>query len=267
MIRRIFLKSAGFGAADAVMRAMPVSAPSSSSEKAVPSTGTRAELGIRGIGLSIEEIIAKRGYHRLPHEARIADPMHRSYSWGRHATEDTPAIEGPRSVNAWIVAFRSDAEQRSTPEARVNVRRLALWAFTAGRWLKGDDGMPTWTVSSNPDTSGDYRRLQPKIESDGSRSFEFPVQRALHFSARAPGLQVEDTQAILTVVEARLLGPAAPDWVIGSGADFRNPGGDNHSIRQSGFGHLGRLTSHWRSYPMLSSSLSDAEIRASGPPL
>ena len=248
------------------MRAVPGSAASIASGKMSPVTDVRAAARGLGSDLTVDEIIAKRGRHGLPHEARLADPMHRSYSWGRHATEDTPEIEGPRSVNAWIVVFRSAAEQRSMPDAWVNVRRLALWAFTAGGWVKGDDGLPPWTVSSNPDTSGDYRRLQSRQESDGSRSFEFPVQRALHFSARAPGLQIEGSRAVLTVVEARLLGADAPEWIVGSGADFRDPAGTNRSIRQSGFGHLGRLTSQWRSYPMLSSSLSDAEFRASRPP-
>jgi len=261
--RRRFLAVTGLAASQAILRplcrATAPASPRASDGKTVP--------GLPSGAITLDEIIARRGRHRLPHEARLADPMHRSYSWGRHATEDTPEVEGARSVNAWIVVFRTAGEQATTPDVRVNVRRLALWACTGGTWIKGSDGLPSWTVSSNRDTSGDYQRIPPRLETDGSQSFEFPVHRALHFSAKAPGLQLQGCTAIVTLVEARLLGSGQADWLIGSGADFRDPAGSARSIRQSGFGHLGLLTSRWRSYPMLSSSLSDEAIRRFPPPL
>jgi hypothetical protein len=189
------------------------------------------------------------------------------YSWGQHSTEDTPSIAGAHSVNAWIVAFRSASEQNTQPSVKVNVRRLAMWVYTGGHWVKAFDGLPDWMASSNADTSGDYQDIQPTVEPDGSYSFTFPTNRALHFSQGAPGFQFNGATAVITIVEARLIGTGTANWGIAAGADFRDTSGSGSSIQQSCWGHLGLLTSSWRSLSCLSSSMTDAQILQNPPPI
>lgn len=216
--------------------------------------------------LILDQIIAWRGNHNPPHEITLANPMYCCYSWGQHATEDTPAISGTHSVNAWIDAFRQGSDA-TPPNARLNVRRLAIWVYTSGHWVKGYDGnlLGQWLQTSNADTSGDYQPISYTVESDGSLSFPLPpAPRAIHLGSNAPGLQFSGSSAVLVIVEARILGTAT--WGIAPGADFRDSAGDGSTIQQSCWGHLALLASSWRTISCLSSSMTDAQIIASNPP-
>jgi hypothetical protein len=217
--------------------------------------------------LSLDQIIAWRGNDHPLHEITLADPMSCCYSWGQHPTEDTPLISGPHSVNAWIVGFRSASEQDTQPNVKVNVRRLVMWVHTNGSWIKAFDGLPGWMVSSNADTSGDYQDITPTVESDGSYSFTFPTNRALHLGENAPGFQFNGSDGVVTIVEARLIGSGIAKWGVAAGADFRDTSGSAASIQQSCWGHLGLLTRSWRSLSCLSSSMTDAEILLNPPPV
>lgn len=119
-------------------------------------------------------------------------------------------------------------------------------------------------ASSNADTSG-YLDIQPTVESDGSYSFVFPTNRALHFSQGAPGFQFNGAAAVITVVEARLIGSGTANRGIAAGAHFRDTAGSGRSVQQSSSGHLRLLTKRWRSLSCLSSSMPDAQIRQAPP--
>lgn len=213
----------------------------------------------------LDLLIANRGQHQLPHEITLADPMG-SYSWGQHATEDTPSISGPHSLNAWLAAFRNNGEA-TQPGARIYVRRVAAWVLTNGSWLKCYDGSMAgqWLVSSNQDTSGDYQNIAVTNEADGSISFTPPpAPRAVHFSTNPPTCVFSGSTAVAVTVEARMTG--AGTWGMAPGADFRDTAGSGGSIEQSCWGKLNRLTTTFRVATCLSSSLTDAQIRNSNPP-
>ncbi len=226
-----------------------------------PSSGSQA--------ISLSQVIAWRGDHNPPHEVVLADPMGCCYSWGQTSTEDTPAISGSHTVNAWIVAFRSADQQNTTPDVRINIRRLYAYVHTGGVWKKIYDGNLSgqWLASSNGDTSGDYQNITPTIEPDGTYSFVIPPNRALHMGSNAPGLLFNGSDAVVSIVEARLVGPGTATFGIAAGADFRDSSGNGSSIEQSCWGHLGLLTKEWRSLSCLSSSLSDAQILQDPPPI
>ena len=252
--------------------ATPTAPPATATSTAPPATATatpRSSAPQPAGLLSLSQIVAWRGAHNPPHEITLADPMGCCYSWGKHPTEDTPAISGSHSINAWIVAFRGAGEQTTTPDVRINIRRLYAYVHTGGVWKKVYDGNLSgqWLATSNGDTSGDYQNIKPIVEPDGSYSFVIPPNRALHLSSNAPGLQFNGSDGVVSVVEARLLGPDSATLGIAAGADFRDSSGSGGSIQQSCWGHLGLLTRDWRALSCLSSSMSDAQFLLDPPPI
>lgn len=225
---------------------------------------------------SVDQVIATRGNNLLPHDINLPSPMV-DWAWGRHATESTKFKQpSSGSVAPWLVMYR-DATTINTPNnARLNVRRIALWNYqpSNSQWVKLYDGLPQWMVNINLDFSGGFEDLTPKIEADGSYSFAIPTGKVIHM-ASGPWPSIFEGNGILAVVEARLLGSAA-DIVaakagMDAGADYRQAGGafsgySTPGYYESGFGHFGLLTGEWKAFDMLSSTLTDSQFRANHPP-
>jgi hypothetical protein len=220
----------------------------------------------------VEQLIATRGDHQLPHEIRLEEPYYSSYSWGQHGTEDTKS-HGVGSLNLWL-GVREDASQLNTSfNVRVNIRRMTGWVYNGNSqtWQKIYDGLPTWFVSTGTSGDNSYVDVSPIREADGSYSFNLPVGRGLHMSSPAPGLGISDSHGVVSVIEARLLGSAADVAAaklgMTAGADYRDAAGSSNSIQQAGFGQFGLLTANWKAFDMLSSTLTDDQVRLNPPPL
>ncbi len=220
-------------------------------------------------GTGIDLVIATRGDHRLPHDITL-DSSIRRYSWGKHGTEDNKALpDDNNTVAPWLVVQRDESQLDLDLDVRFNIRNIRCYSYqpSTGRWIEIYSGLPGWMVSSDLSTAGDYVPISPTVEGDGSYSFDIPTERALHMSSGVWQPEISESDGILTVVDARLIGSDVGEAriAVAPGADFRT-GDDDRTTNQSGFGHLGLLTSQWTSYPMLSSALSDDEIRANPPP-
>ena len=226
----------------------------------------------------VEQLIATRPDHAVPHEITLPAPM-AWWSWGQHGTEDTKFKQPDSgSVAPWLVVFRDASVINSPTNARFNVRRIALWNYqpSTSTWVKLFDGLPQWSVSSNPDTTSGYTDIAPTWEADGSYSFPMSAGRVLHMAA-GPSPSISEGSGIVVVVEARLLGTsadiAAAKAAAAAGADYRAPGGDfsqgmnTPGYYASGFGQFGLLTADWRAFDMISSTLTDDQVRANPPPL
>jgi len=136
--------------------------------------------------------------------------------------------------------------------------------------------LPQWSVSCNPDTTTGYTDIAPTVESDGSYSFALSAGRILHMAA-GTWPSISESDGVVAVVEARLLGTptevAAATGGVAAGADYRAPGGDfsqgmdTPGYHASGFGQIGLLTQQWTTYSMLSTVLTDDQVRSNPPPL
>jgi len=219
---------------------------------------------------SVDRIIATRGNNLLHHEINLPS-MISFWSWGQHGTEDNPSLPpGAGSINAWLVVERDNSQLNTSLNVRVNVRNIRTYVYRASTrsWTLVYSGLPTWMVrTADPGTAGPYYDVAPQVEADGSYSFDMPVGAALHMASPAPGLRVSESNGVLTTVEARVIGPDASIAKLGmeAGADYRDSSGGN--IDQSGAGQFGLLTTYWRAFDMLSSTLSDAEVRLNPPPV
>lgn len=220
---------------------------------------------------SIDRLIATRGSHLLPHEITVPAPMS-SWAWGHHATESTRSKQpSSGSVAAWLVVMPDASQIAGVGPVRFNVRRIALWNHETN-WRKLHDGLPQWRVSINPDTTSGMIDLIPVVEPDGSYSFPIPNGKALHM-AMGPWPTITSGDGIVSVVEGQLLGAAdavlAAKVGLAAGADYRQAGGafwgfSTPGYYESGFGQFRRLTGEWKAADMLSSVLSDDQVRASG---
>ena len=208
----------------------------------------------------------------LPHEINLPS-MISYWSWGQHGTEDNPSLPpGTASINGWLVVERDNSQLNTSLNVRVNVRAIRTYVYRASThsWTLVYSGLPTWMVhTADPSTAGPYYDITPQIEADGSYSFVIPVGVALHMATPAPGLIVSESNGVLTTVEARVIGPDASIARLGmeAGADYRDSSGSVGSIQQSGAGQFGLLTPYWRAFDMLSSTLTDAEVRLYPPPI
>lgn len=242
---------------------VPDSAPATT---APPATVTVTSQPVR---TAIEFIIATRGDHSLRHDISLV-PTLDDLSWARHGTEDNKTLPaGNDTVAPWLVVER-DASQIDTPlDVRFNIRNIRCYSYerSVGTWIEIYSGLPSWTVSSHVSTADGYIAIAPVVEVDGSYSFEVPIGRALHMASGLWQPRLSESDGILSIVDARIIGPDADKarFAVAAGADFRS-GDDVHTTNQSGFGHLGLLTLRWQSYTMLSSVLTDEEIRSSPPP-
>ena len=193
------------------------------------------------------------------------------WSWGQHGTEDNPSLPpGAGSINAWLVVERDDSQLNTPLNVRVNVRNIRTYVYRASTrsWTLVYSGLPTWMVrTGDPGTAGPYFDVAPRVEADSSYSFDMPLGAALHMASPAPGLRVSESNGVLTTVEARVIGPDAAIAKLGmeAGADYRDSSGGN--IQQAGAGQFGLLTTYWRAFDMLSSTLTDAEVRLTPPPV
>lgn len=225
--------------------------------------------------LTVDQIISWRGDHALQHEIALPSAID-YYTWGQHGTEDNKSLpSGSSTVNAWLVVERDNSQLNTALNVRVNIRNVRIYYHrpSDGSWVLVSSGLPNWmALTTAPDTSGGYVDIQPIIESDGSYSFSVPLGGGLHMArGEWPPASIAATDGIVAVVEARLVGNAADIAAakIGmeAGADYRDAAGSGGSIRQSGAGRFGRLTADWRAFSMLSSTLSDAQVRANPPPV
>lgn len=235
-----------------------------------PSTGSAASD-------LISRTIATRGKNLLPHEILLPASI-AFYTWGVHGTEDSPNEPGSSgSVNLWLVVERADSKLNTTMNVKINIRRMRGYAFSpsTGLWTLIYDGLPTWMQRCpTPDTSGGYIDISglKTVEGDGSYSWDDSIFSggSLHMAGPVPGLVIAGCTAVVSVVEARLLGTggniAAALLGMEGGADFRDAAGDGSTIIQSGAGWFGRLTGSWQSFPMLSSSMSDMAFSGHPPP-
>jgi hypothetical protein len=217
----------------------------------------------------VEQIIATRGDNGLAHDITLVDPLP-SNSWGRHGTEDNKSLPpGNNTVAPWLVVERDASQINANLDVRFNIRNIRCYSYqpSTHSWIKIYSGLPGWMVSSDPSTASGYVPITPTIESDGSYSFDVPAGRALHMSSGQWWPTLAQSDGILTTLEARLIGPgvAAAKIAVAPGADFRT-NADYTTTNQSGFGHLGLLTQDWQTYHMLSSVLTDNEVRANPPP-
>mgnify|MGYP001558859281 CR=1 FL=1 len=228
------------------------------------------------VSSAVEQLIATRGSRLMPHEIAVPPPMS-SWAWGQHATESTKSKQpSSGSVAAWLVVMPDASQLGGVGAVRFNVRRIALWNFEAGVWRKLYDGLPQWRVSINPDTTSGMVDIAPTIEADGSHSFAIPAGKSLHM-AQGPWPRIASGGGIVAAVEARLLGSAAAVSTakvgVDAGADYRGPTGDfsqgfsTPGYYESGFGRFLRLTGEWRAAYMLSSYLTDEQVRQNPPVL
>lgn len=229
---------------------------------------------------SVDLLIATRPDHMLPHAVTLPYPM-RDWSWGQHGTEDKKyKMADSGGVDSWLVMWRDVTTLGMPTSARFNVRRMAVWNHQPSnkQWVKIYDGLPTWMVTSDLSSAGGYLDVAPTHEVDGSYSFALPTNLLLHMAGTNwPWPLISEGDGIVVVVEARLLGtPAAITAAkagVAAGADYRGPGGDlsrgwnTPGFYQSGFGQIGLLTADWKAFDMVSSTLSDNELRANPPPL
>ena len=219
---------------------------------------------------SVDRIIATRGDNLLHHEINLPS-MIAYWSWGQHGTEDNKSLPaGSGSVNAWLVVERDDSQLNTNLNVRVNVRNIRCYVYRAssGTWTQIYSGLPTWMVrTGDPGTAGPYYDIAPVVEADGSYSFAVPAGVALHMASPAPGGLVSEANGVLTTVEARLIGPDAGIAKLGmeAGADYRDRSGGN--IEQAVAGQFGLLTGSWRAFNMLSTTLTDAQVRLTPPPI
>ncbi|MCL5114016.1 MAG: hypothetical protein M1372_02495 [Patescibacteria group bacterium] len=221
---------------------------------------------------TIDQLIATRPDHANLHAVHLPDlpgyPMWSAYSWGKHGTEDNKT-HGSGSVNLWLAMLWDQSNLNRNPNVKINIRRMYGYVLNNGTWTKIYDGLPTWYVST-VDTGCCYTDLVATHEADGSLSFVVPKNLMLHMSTPAPGLRISGSQAVVSVVEARLLGTAvdiaSSKLALSAGADYRDAAGNGSSIVQSGFGQGGQLTADWQPYNMISTNLTDAQIRANPPP-
>ncbi|MDO8336412.1 MAG: Ig-like domain-containing protein [Candidatus Saccharibacteria bacterium] len=216
---------------------------------------------------TLDQLINTRPDHANLHAVHLPLPMY-DWTWGQHGTEDNKS-SSLRSVNLWLAMLYDQSNVGHVPNVKLNVRRMYGYALNGSTWTKIYDGLPTWYVST-PDTGGGYVDISPTRESDGSYSFTVPMNLMIHMSTPAPGLQISGSQGIVSVVEARLLGTAADiaasKLALSAGADYRDAAGSGGSIDQSGFGQGGLLTADWQAYDMISTTLTDAQIRSNPPP-
>jgi hypothetical protein len=242
--------------------------PTATRTPAPPPTATAAA----GTLNSVDRIIATRGSNLLHHEINLPS-MIAFWSWGQHGTEDNKSLPpGTGSINGWLVVERDDSQLNTALNVRVNIRSIRTYVYRASSrsWTLVYSGLPTWMVrTADPGTAGPYYDVTPRVEPDGSYSFDMPVGAALHMASPAPGLRVSESNGVLTTVEARVIGPDAAIARLGmeAGADYRDSSGSGGSIAQAGAGQFGLLTSYWRAFDMLSSTLTDAEVRSNPPPV
>jgi hypothetical protein len=250
--------------------------PATATATAVPPTSTPVPpptaTPASGTLNSVDRIIATRGSNLLHHEINLPSPLD-TYSFGQHGTEDNKTLpRGSRSLNGWLAVHRDASQLNTALNVKVNVRNIACYVHRPSNnsWVLAETGLPTWSVSFDySGGDGHYLDISPTREADGSYSYDIPVARGLHMSLPAPGGSVTESDGVLCTVEARLLGSDAAVARLGmaAGADFRDAAGTGGSIQQSGHGQLGLLTASWRAFDMLSSALSDAQIRQTPPPL
>jgi hypothetical protein len=220
----------------------------------------------------VEQAITTRGDNGLHHDINMPSPLN-GYSFGQHGTEDNPTLpSGSRTLNGWLAVHRDSSQLNTALNVRVNIRNIRCYVHKPSNntWVLVQTGLPTWSVSFDySGGDGVYQDISPTHEADGSYSYAVPVGRGLHMSLPAPGGSVTESNGVLCVVEARLLGADAGIAKLGmaAGADFRDASGSGGSIEQSGHGHLGLLTANWKAFDMLSSSLTDAQVRQNPPPL
>ncbi len=216
---------------------------------------------------SIDQVIATRPDHANPHAVHLPLPMY-GWSWGQHGTEDNKS-HGSGSINLWLAMLYDESNINHIPNVKLNIRRMYGYAYSNGTWTSIYDGLPTWYVTT-PDTGGGYVDIAPTKEADGSYSFVVPKNLMMHMSTPAPGLLISGAQGVLSVVEARLLGTptdiAASKLALSAGADYRDAAGSGGSITQSGFGQGGLLTGDWQSYDMVSTTLTDTQLKSNPPP-
>jgi hypothetical protein len=220
---------------------------------------------------SVEQIIATRGDHLLHHDINLPSPLG-GYSFGQHGTEDNKSLPGGAgSVNLWLGVSRDVSQLDTALGVKVNIRNIRGYVYKASTrtWEQIFSGLPTWMVSVDNVPPFSYYDIAPTHEADGSYSFDVPPGRGLHMSSPAPGLAISEANGVLCIVEARLLGPDAVTAKLGmaAGADYRDGAGSGGSIQQSGFGQLGLLTGNWKAFDMLSSTLTDDQLRLNPPPM
>jgi hypothetical protein len=250
-----------------------------------PTAATTATPTPGGAINSVDQLIATRPDHAVPHEITFAPPVDCWWSWGCHGTEDTKFLEpasGPNgasgSANVWLFSAFDVSQFSAPPPVKLNVRRVAIWNHqpSNNQWVKLYDGLPMWYMNSNLSASvlTDTTRT---IEADGSYSFPYVPDMGLHMVGVWPWPQITEGDGIVTVVEARLLGTpadiAAAKVGMVAGADYRdsagllNQGFDSPGYYQSGYGQMELLTGSWKAFDMISSTLSDDQVRANPPPL
>jgi hypothetical protein len=209
-----------------------------------------------------ELLIATR---HAPDEIQLAAPMS-GWSWCCGAVEY--AKTGTGSLNAWMVVERDGSQMGLTSNARVAIKSVRMMVLVDGVWHIGMSGTPglSWTVTSNIETNGEYVDVGHNVEPDGSWSFAFPPNRALHFSQVSPGYVIGGTATgVAVVVEARVIG-GSPLWGLAAGADYKDVRGFCSAIcGAAGEGAFGLLTGSYRWYTMLVTTLTDAQVRALPP--
>jgi hypothetical protein len=218
----------------------------------------------------VEQIIATRGDHLLHHDITLVPSLH-SFSWGLHGTEDNKTLPGGNNTVApWLVVERDASQIDAGLDVRFNIRNIRCYSYqpSTHRWIQIYSGLPGWIVSSDLSTATGYVPITPTVDPDGSFSFDVPAERALHMASGQWWPTLSESGGILTTLEARLIGPDANGAriAVAPGADFRT-GSDYASTNQAGFGHLGLLTPEWQTYDMLSSALTDDELRTDPPPV
>lgn len=178
------------------------------------------------------------------------------------------AKTGTGSLNAWLVVERDASQISATSSARVAIRTVRMMVLVGGAWRVGMNGSPglSWMVTSNPETNGQYQDVGHNVEPDGSWSFAFPPNRALHFSQTSPGYVIPGTATgVAVLVEARVIGNGTL-WGLNAGADYKGADGSCAAIcGAAGIGPFGLLSSSYRWYAMLVTTLSDAQVRANPP--
>lgn len=224
---------------------------------------------------SVERFIASRGDHGLRHEINLPAPLS-GYSFGQQATEDNKSLpQGAATLNAWLAVQRDASQLNLEIDVKVNVRNMRCYAYqpSSATWIATSDGLPVWAVSFDysgaNDGNGNWTDIAPTVEADGTLSYDVPVGRGLHMSSRAPGGPIQESGGVACTAEARLLGRDATIARLGmaSGADYRDADGSQESIQQAGYGRLGLLTANWKAFDMLSSVLSDEQVRRNPPPV
>lgn len=230
-----------------------------------------------------ELLIAERGDNLLEHEIALPanltyptgvhDGGPANYDWGEVALESNKTGYG--SINLWIVAERDIAQIAANLNARVAIKSCQMRVLIGSTWyvaMNGSPGFGTFQESSDVQTAGSYSHLTPTLEIDSAYSYYIPPYRAIHCSQNSPGYVIPQGtpySAVACVIEAKLVGVDAGicNWGINVGADLKDTNGEcaTSICEPVGIGHFGQLTTSYKQFTMLCSTLTDNQIRANQP--